>query len=303
MAIVHRIACLNKHRIFPLPGAALMVLAVGAFSGMQVAARQVHELCGMHPLALVFWRCVLAAPWMLWGVRRRHTRVLPAQPGLLLVRSVLGSLAMGCMFYGVAHMPMAQMGLLSRTQPIFVALIAAVLLREKISTRVVWATFVSFAGVVLVLRPWRESLVGLEMLAVLAVFASATASAGAHVTVRKLTQKDVPMRIVTWFLVFSGLLTAYWGLTAIPQILGPAVMWRLVALSACATAGQWWMTMAYQRAPAAVVAAAGYISVLWAALWGYGLWGEVLPVMAWVGALGVVGGGVLLFAPLRLQQR
>ncbi len=75
----------------------------------------------------------------------------------------------------------------------------------------------------------------------------------------------------------------------------------MVAASACfsgmaafATAGQLFMTHAYQADEAPGVAAAGYASVVFSMLLGWLIWTEVPSTGAWLGGGLVVGSGMLL---------
>jgi len=132
-------------------------------------------------------------------------------------------------------------------------------------------------------------------------FISAIFSSAAYVSVRELTRTDPTPRIVFWFSAVATLLGAP---LAVPG-------WRWLSLRAnllLAAAGfiaapaQTLMTASYRRAPAHVAAAFSYANVPIGYLLGLVFWGEHSDLLALLGILLIIVGGVALVFTLRARS-
>lgn len=71
----------------------------------------------------------------------------------LLFRAVTGAAGMILMFYSYQRLPMADANALSFTRPLWVTLLAALVLRETLGPHRIGAVLAGFAGVIIILRP------------------------------------------------------------------------------------------------------------------------------------------------------
>ena len=267
-------------------GVLLMLLASASFATMSALIKAVGP--GIPPAELVLLRCTLSLPllWLILRLRRRPLWV--RAKALLAARTLFGTAAMLGFFYALTHMPLAECIFLGRSQPLILALLAPLVVRES-APRSAWAAIAAgLAGVALILRPamaWEA--------AAWVALASAASSAVAHLLVRRLNATDPPLVIVFDFMLLTAGITALWVL---PRWVPPTPrQWFLAAgVSLFATVGQFLMTLAYQKDRAPVVAAASYTSVLLSVIYGWVFWDEVPPAMAWLGGALVVAGGLLL---------
>ena len=198
-----------------------------------------------------------------------------------LLRALLGVFAMYCFFYALANLQLADGMLLKMTAPLFMPLIAAVWLFEKLGTKIWLAVGLGFVGVALILQPEGEfnwiALVGL---------AGGMFAAGAKVTVRRLGQTEPTIRIVFYFSLVVMLIAT------IPLVwawqIPTAREWGLLFLMGLfGTLGQLLLTRGYSVAAASQVAPFTYFSVVFAAVYGYLFWDETLD-------LGFIAGAVLI---------
>ena len=141
-----------------LRGALWMLLGGLLFSVMGVLVKFLGKRLDSFQIA--FFRaafgfaCIL--PFALAaGARNLRTRRLPAH----LLRGLLGMISMFGGYYSVVHLPLADATALGFTKPLFVIILAVLILREKVRIRRWTATVVGFIGVVIMLRraPARSS--------------------------------------------------------------------------------------------------------------------------------------------------
>lgn len=240
----------------------------------------------------IFFRSALALPFLLVYARQRGVSLRPGSPILLLARSVFGLLAMSGTFYALQRGLLAEITVIGRLQPVLIALLAPLLLREAVPRAAALTLIVALAGALLVIAPWNAPL-DLHRRPAVVALAAAVASAGAHLVVRRLHLSDRPLVIVVYF---AGIVSCVAGAASIPSFVAPDTsQWPLLAgASTSATAGQLLMTTAYGRDRAPVIAAAGYVSVVFSLIAGLIVWHEWPAPLALVGAALITGAGLTL---------
>lgn len=272
----------------PVGGVTLMIAATGFFSLMFACVKALGA--GFPFFEAVFFRALFGLPLVLALVLRRGGRLWPRRPLLMLARGLFGFAAMSGYFYAVQRGQLAELAVIARTQPIFIACLAPLLLHERITGVALGALAAGFGGALLVIKPGFG---GLFDSAGLAAMSSAVLSALAHIAVRRLGATERPELIVLYFtLVVGSGSAALGGATFVAPTGAQLVLMGVVAL--CATAGQLLMTAAYARDRAPIVSASAYSSVVFATVLGYAFWGELPDLLAWIGASIVVAAGIAL---------
>lgn len=228
----------------------------------------------------------MLAPWML---RRGSSGLRTARYGGHLVRALFGLTAMYCFFYTFHHLPLAQAMLLNYSAPVFLPLIAYVWLRERPGAAVYPAALIGLAGVMLVLN---ADAAGLASVPALVGLASGVFAALAMAGVRRITDTEPSSRIVFYLTLHGAVLS---GIPMLWRWHTPATLDLLIMLGAgvSATLGQLALTRAYSLGHAAQIAPLTYTTVVFAAIWGWLLWDEVLSSGFALGALLIAIGGTL----------
>jgi len=75
---------------------------------------------------------------------------------LLWFRSIVGSVAMLATFYALTKLPISDVGVVTETRPIWVALLAGIILGESTKSKIWISIIISLAGVILIERPYFE---------------------------------------------------------------------------------------------------------------------------------------------------
>ena len=203
-----------------------------------------------------------------WGQRR----------WLLVLRGLIGTAALFCVFAALAQLPLAAATVLQYLHPTFTALLAWLLLRERVGPRVLLAALLGWLAVILLSSP--AELLGqrgapLPLAGVLLALAGALLSACAYVSVRALGRSEHPLVIVFYF-PLVGL-----AVTLLPVLIDPvlptaAECLALVGVGLFTQLGQIGITKGLLGMPAARATAMSYGQVPLAALWGWCVFHEQL---------------------------
>jgi len=239
----------------------------------------------MGPAEIIFFRSVLGlvfmAPYFLWtGKRPLRTNVLKRH----VQRSAINFVGMALWFYALALIPLGQAVALHFTMPLFIVLLAALFLGERVGVGR-WATSaVGFVGVLIVLRPGVVE-VGLPAIAVLS---SAVFYGGAVTTIKVLTRTE-SAAVITFYshlilLVIAAIPTVlWWGAPRVedtPYLLLLAVSGRLAPFA---------VTRALRVVDASVVAPLDFLRLPFTAIAGYFLFAEIPDQWTVLGAVVIIG--------------
>ena len=233
-----------------------------------------------------FFSVLLLAPMILTG------RVKPWQSQRIqghFWRTAMGTTSMVLGFYAVSMLPLADATALAFSQPLFSVVLAALVLREKVRWRRWSATIVGFIGVLVMVRPGSGSLQPGAAVALLNALASATSI----LLVRRLSDSEKPLMILTQFALFSTLLLA-----------GPAIWfwkwpsawgWALaIGVSISATIGQYFWVQAFAVGEMSAVAPFDYLRLPFAIFVGWMIWSEMPVIWTYVGAAIVIASALYI---------
>lgn len=272
------------------PGIRYMAGAAFFFSIMSLLVKVAGRRVPVQEVVLA--RAAVGAV-LSWGTLRAR-RVSPwgNRKGLLLLRGLLGYVALSCFFYALTRLPLADATVIQYTNPVFTALLAALLIGESIRRRDLALALVSLAGVVLMARPaflfggLRERL---DPLAVGIALAGAVFSAAAYVTVRRLGRTEDPVVIVFWFASIATLGAI--PFTAADAVLPSPVDWvLLLAIGVVTQIAQVLMTRGLREERAGRAMAVAYMQIVFAAVWGLLFFREVPDAWGVAGAVLIILG-------------
>ena len=221
-----------------------------------------------------------------WGTDRRR----------LALRGFVGTTALACYYWTITHMPLADATTIYHVAPVITAVLAAVVLGERIGASGWLALALGFAGVVVVARPAAVfGGAGLDPLPVAVAIGAACASAIVYVTVRKLVRTEHPLVIVFYFPVVALPLSIAW---AAPVMVWPrGYDWAiLLGVGVSTQIAQLFMTAGLARVEAGRATAVGYLQVALAMLWGIVFFAEQPTVHAITGAGLIIAGTVIVGA-------
>jgi len=209
-------------------------------------------------------------------------------------RSGIGVVSMALNFAGLALLPLADVTAIFYAAPIFVVILAALLLHETVQPYRWAAVFVGFLGVLVATAPHLQFAADAHRTSLGAALSLGGALAGAiaMVQIRTLTSTERTGSIVLYFTLFSTL----FGLLSLPLGSALGMPWicparsdlpLLVGIGVLGGSGQILLTESYRLADASLVACFEYCSMLFAVALGYAVFGET-PSLATVAGAAIV---------------
>ena len=212
--------------------------------------------------------------------------------GLLVIRSLFGTMGILCNYYAVDHLVLADASMLNKMAPFFTLLFSFILLREKISLVQGLAVAGAFLGSLLILRPTGFDLTRLP------AFVGLLGGMGAGIAyafVRLLgTRGEKGPFIVFFFSSFSVLIL-------LPFVIAgyhPMQWWQLGSLllaGLAATGGQFGVTMAYCYAPAREISVYDYSQIIFSTIWVFLFFGQIPDAMSLAGYVIICAMGIWIF--------
>ena len=220
--------------------------------------------------------------------RRARLRIInfPAQ----IARALLTVASTFAFITGLRYMPLAEAIAIAFAGPLFVTLLAALLLREQVGWRRWSAVVVGFCGVLIMLRPAGGALNWAVLLPLGASFGGALRD----IITRKMSFTESSVAT----LGFTTLIVTLAGLCTLPigwQPLREFDIGLLALGSIVVTSAHFLLIETFRLAEASLVAPFKYLSIVWGTLYGFLIWGDVPGFWVWLGSALLIGSGLYIF--------
>lgn len=290
----------------PALGVASLIAGITVFSVQDVIIKLISGTYPVHQAMTI--RSLVALPLLLMlvalngGVAGLASRRAP----LLVLRGSIMFLSYTAYYLALAALPMATCIALYFATPLFITILSAVFLRERVGASRWAAVLAGFVGVLVIVRPGSSVF---DPAALLPVAAGLT-YAVSQILARKLGE-DQSASVMTFYgnaiyLVAGLALALVFGNGAAPEGMHKSLAflvrgWTtpsqmdLLLMAACgviAAAGLTLLTQAYRTARASTVAPFEYMAILLSVAYGWYIWREWPDMMAWIGIAIVLGSGL-----------
>lgn len=241
-----------------------------------------------------FFRNLIAFIFAFVIMRKENVSIKPRKDALggLMVRSVCGTVGILCNFYAVDHLVIADASMLNKLSPFFAIIFSLLFLKEKVSLMQWMLVIGAFAGSLLIIKP---SFSNADMFPAIIGFIGGMGAGAAYTAVRKLSGMGVKGTYVVFF--FSGfsclvtlpsLIFDYHAMTLI-QLL------YLILAGCSAAAAQFSITSAYFNAPAKEISVYDYSQVIFSAIIGMIVFGQMPDIFSIAGYIIICAMAVIMF--------
>jgi drug/metabolite transporter (DMT)-like permease len=232
-------------------------------------------------LTTLLLAAIIAGAGLLPDMRRATDRYV-------IARAIADGLASVLYIIALAHMQMADLAAVLLLTPLLLTAMAVLFYGEIVGWRRWTAVAVGFGGTLFIVKPTPTMFDGWALVALAAAFASAS---------RDLLTRQTDQAIATLILTLMGSIAVTLGglmLVATEEwrMLGSHEFTLLAVAAAFLAFGTYFVALAYRDVDISVVAPFRYTLLLWAAIAGFVVFGELPDRWAAFGALLIVGSGL-----------
>lgn len=272
-------------------GVIFIILSALSFTGMNTFVRLAGDLPTMQK---VFFRNFVAMIFAFAAMVKAGDSFKPKKGSLkyLLIRSAAGLAGVFGNFYALDKIELSNASMLNKMSPFFALVFSALFIKEKVKPKQAVAIAVAFIGALFIIKPTFGNA---DLLASLAGFAGGMAAGGAYTCVRWLGIKGENGRlIVLFFSVFSCVLTVPYLIFDYHYM--TAFQWfALLMAGVFAAGGQFSITAAYTHAPSREISVYDYSQIIFAAVVGFFVFGDIPDVWSFVGYFIIIAMAVWMF--------
>ena len=272
-------------------GILYVITAAFGFSMMSVF---VHLAGDLPVFQKAFFRNVVALIFVTGIMLKRKIGFVPDKKNVpaLLGRSFFGTVGLLCNFYAIDKLVLADANMLNKLSPFFAIVFSIFLLSERPTAVQVLSVFAAFVGSAFIIKP------SLGGYAVFPAIVGATGGMGAglaYTFVRYLGGKgENSFRIIFFFSAFSSLVCIPFMLADFEPFSLKALIF-LICAGISASVGQFGITKAYVCAPAKEISVYDYTQVIFAALFGFLIFGQIPDFLSVIGYCLICGAGIGMF--------
>lgn len=272
-------------------GIIYIVVAAFGFSVMSLFVKLAGDLPAFQK---AFFRNFIALIFITVMMLRENIGFAPKKENIpgILGRSLCGTLGLLCNFYALGTLNLSDANMLNKLSPFFAIIFSIFLLREKPTAAQVLGVAVAFGGSLLIIKP---GFADARLIPALAGVLGGLGAGAAYTFVRKLGKKgENSKRIVFYFSAFSCLfclpflIVRYKSMTFLQTL-------YLIFAGTFACVGQLGITKAYLCAPAKEISVYDYTQVIFAALLGFFVFGDLPDIWSVLGYILICGAGVTMF--------
>ena len=269
-----------------------LILASFFFSLMTVCVKKIDNRIPIYEL--VFFRSLLSLFITSLIINKKNLNPWGKNKPLLILRGILGTIALVCIFYAIKNMPLNISTVIQYTYPIFISIFAGILINEKITKNLIIASITGWLGILIILNPYQLSSLNIELdkFTVLIAFLGSISTALAYITVKKLSSTEDIFIIIKYFplisvITLSPIVFFNWVTPNINDLI-----W-IIGIGMFTQAGQTFLTIGLKKLPTSEAARINYLQVLFGSLWGILFFNELININFIFGAILVLLGTII----------
>jgi drug/metabolite transporter (DMT)-like permease len=210
----------------------------------------------------------------------------------LSVRLVLGTTGLLCNFYAVGAIDLADASMLNKMAPFFTVIFSAIFLREYANKFQWLMIIVAIIGSLFIIKPSFDNP---ELFPYIIGFIGGVTAGAAYAAIRRLSSNgERGSLIVFYFSAFSCVVTLP-SLIFFYQSMTWFQLLMLVLAGISAAGAQFSVTAAYSFAPAKELSVFDYSQVIFTAILGYIIFGQLPDGWSFVGYIIIIASAVVMF--------
>ena len=273
-----------------------------AFSLMTVCVKAIG---GRIPISeLVFARASISIIITRYFLYKNKINPWGNQKRLLIIRGLLGTVALFCIFKALTILPIATATVIQYIYPTFTVICAYIILKELILSRIVYSIIIGWIGIVFVSQPEFTSNNNIQetILAIVIAILGALTTSLAYICVRKLSSKEHPLVIIYYFPLVSIPLSIPFIINNFVLPTGTDWFW-IIGIGIFTQIGQLCITEGLRLLPAGLATSLNYSQVIFASIWGVLIFKETMTSSIYLGGFCVLISTIISMSASKISLR
>lgn len=280
-----------------------MLLSAFGFAVMSACVKYV-SLHGIPLFEIVAARALVSLIISFTDVKRKGLSPFGNNKPLLLLRGVLGTAALMCVYYAVTTLPLAEATVLQYMHPVFTAVLGFIVLKERLQGATLVSIALCLGGLYLMVQPNLNTSIdsALPPFSVAIALLGALGSSVAYVIVRKLSRSEDSSVIILYFpmVALPVSIVLMWPEFVMPSL---PLTFLLVLVGVFTQIGQYGLTKAMQTQQAGEASAYAYVQIVFSTLIGIAIFQELPSMWTYLGGGLIVAGALFNAVGHRLFRR
>lgn len=259
-----------------------------SFSLMSVLVKEIGN--SLPTSILIFFRfgisLILLLPWLIKNPCFTFKIDKPLQ---YVVRIFSALLALFFVFYAIKFIPLVDALLLNNTAPIFVPLIAWLMVGANTPKKAYVGIGLGFIGIAIILHPGSEIISFASLIAL----ASGLLAALAIVQMRVISKTSSVIQMLFYYFLISTIAS---GIVAVLQWQWPISFETLLLLSGIGIFGTFYQvfaTLAYVTAPVRLMSPLIFLTVIFGGIFDWIIWGNIPSFLTFIGTVFIIIGSII----------
>jgi drug/metabolite transporter (DMT)-like permease len=221
---------------------------------------------------------------------RIHNFYLTKRPGLHLLRSISGLIAIVAIFIALRELPLATVVSISFAAPVFTTIFSIFLLSERVGIYRWLAVIVGFIGILIITEP------GISELNIYYIFPIIFCLGLSYVaiTLRQLSTTEPVWLISLFFSIAITLLSLFtipfgWAMPSLNHFMILSLIGIFGGVS------NLWLSQSYKYSEVSLVTPLKYLTLVFAIIFGYFIWDEIPTIKTLIGSFLVIISTLIIF--------
>ena len=281
----------QKHQ--PLKGIFLFITAIFLISIVDTICKFFTK--DLHAIQIV-WGYLIGINvtlWIFFFLKGKKLSKLVKSKKLVLqiIRPAFLICSISSLFIGLTYLPIAEATAIGFVAPLFITALSVPILREKVGIHRWSAVVFGFLGVIIIVRPGTEFWHIASIMPLLGAFFFALF----QIFTRLLSTTENTYTT----LFYTGIGGLGWSSLMVPFVWSPMLRIHFFVFFSIGIMGaiaHLCMISAFDRAEASFLAPYNYTKLLWVAVLGYIIFGDIPSLEMWLGAFIIVSAGFYVFS-------
>ena len=250
----------------------LCILAAALFfSGMSAFVRLAGDLPVFEKAFFRNFVAAIVAAVTLWR-SKTPVRIAKENRKFVIFRAIFGTIGLVANFYAIDRLNLADANMLNKLSPFFAIIFSYFLLGERVRPVQAVAVCGAFVGALFIIKPTGENL---QVFPALIGLLGGIAAGAAYTCLRRATLGGTQGGVVVLFFSCFSCIATLPIIIADFVMPSPQQLLMLIGCGLCGAGGQFSITTAYTYAPAREISVYDYAQVMFSAMIGFALFGQM----------------------------